>query len=182
MKRRVWSLKPYFQYICWKHISSRGETEQLFCWCFNVTESQRTDTVIIIINISCNTVICRDRLSSLRVRQTGERVMLEARLTASSSRDGWLNRTNDSPSSAVHEQSEGAWCVACGSSESGLIARLFSPLSWFLWKTHFIQTVMGNLREPLILQRDSCAVAAVRRRWLLESNPRFLTYTAGGNF
>lgn len=46
-------------------------------------------------------------------------------------------------------------------------------------------SVMGNLREPLVLQRDFCAVkmdAAVQRRWLLGSNPRFLTYTAGGNF
>lgn len=59
MKRRVWP--------------------QLFCRCFNVTDTQRAGTVIIIINISCNTVICRDPLLSLWARQTGEWVVLEVR-------------------------------------------------------------------------------------------------------
>lgn len=137
------------------YLIKRRDGPELFCLYFSVTESQRTDTTIVIINISCNTAICCDWLSSLRVRQTGERVV--AWSTFDCLHFAWGMIEVDKWFSAI------SWPLGVGGSVKLCLWQLWvgphhwpflSPLSWFLCKIHFIQAVMGHLREPLILQRD----------------------------
>lgn len=134
---------------------------RFFCGCFSqvsVPHASRTADMVIIINISCNTVIrCHEHWS----------IIVPPSLAGRWKSGGW----------GAFDCFQYVWWMikldkwftvvncpltVCGSAmlrlwqlwESSLITGLFPTLYWFPRKINLIQTVMGNLGETLILQRD----------------------------
>lgn len=160
MKRQVWSLKPCFQYTRWKQMA-------VATW-----QSHRELTVIIIINMSRNTVICCDRWSSLRVRQTGKRGGLEARLIELPL--AWWMVEPDKGSTVIS-----CWCFACSSGAFPLLAadfcgrRISFRQWWVISLSHsFFREIFAQLKWLQLFDADGC-LGLIPDFWLLLQKATF---------